>query len=101
MLLPFRDALMAGVQRGQRLSCSFATLERIRAADVVVSGGTGERCYRYSNIVTGQCVESPMLDRLVEQWIEDLDKSARFSTALRAELLARRGIRGRVDDECE
>ena len=96
-LMPFRQALLAGMRRGQRLNCALATLEPIRQVDVVTSGGAW-RCYRYANRLTGDVQESSALEALVDRWMDDLERSTRLSTELNRKLLVGRGPRREAGD---
>jgi hypothetical protein len=88
-LRAFREALVVGVRAGQRLNCPLGTLYAIRTGDVVCTGGAW-RTYRYESRLTGEVEESARLERLVERWMGDLDRSAQLTVELCEQMLAKR-----------
>lgn len=84
MLMPFKEALIVGVRRGQRLSCPVSTLQRL-LRDARPSSGAFP-VYRYANRITGEVVESARVERLVDRWMSDLDLATQLNLAMRREL---------------
>lgn len=84
MFLPFREALLAGLRRGQRLRCPLSSLQRVRADAQPSSGGWP--LYRYCNRMSGETVESARVEALVERWMTDLELATQMGLEMRRRL---------------
>lgn len=79
-LVPFRDALVAGVRRGQQLRHAFSTVQRVRRECV---GVDAHPVFRYVSRTSGEVVESSRVVQLVERWMVDLDMLTQLDVAVR------------------
>jgi len=80
LLVPFKEALVVGVQGGQVLRCKLSTVQRVRVDALATSGGS---LYAYANRITGEVVQSSRVDHLVERWMGDLDAITQMDQQMR------------------